>query len=258
MHDAAPVRRSLLSRSCHAVVFVLALVSEAAAQAQPLQQAPDTILVNGKLVVYDGAPAQALAVRDGKIAAIGNSSRIRALAASSTRIIDLGGRTVIPGLIDSHIHAIRAGLTYTTELDWTGLRTLAEALERIRVAARSRPKGSWLVVAGGWTDRQFTENRRPTQAEITAVAPDHHVYIQELYSRVLLDPGGADALGLAGVPELAARVTVERNKDGHPTGWLSADNRTISNLYDLLPRPTFAQQIAGTRAFFRALNALGI
>ena len=223
-----------------------------------MQRAPDTVLVNGKLVVYDGAPAQALAVRDGKIAAIGNSSDIRALAASSTRIIDLGGRTVIPGLIDSHIHAIRAGLTYTTELDWTGLRTLAEALERIRVAARSRPKGSWLVVAGGWTDRQFTENRRPTQAEITAVAPDHHVYIQELYSRVLLDPGGADALGLAGVPELAARVTVERNKDGHPTGWLSADNRTISDLYDLLPRPTFAQQIAGTRAFFRALNALGI
>ena len=223
-----------------------------------MQRAPDTVLVNGKLVVYDGAPAQALAVRDGKIAAIGNSSHIRALAGPSSRIIDLGGRTVIPGLIDSHIHAIRAGLTYTTELDWTGLRTLAEALERIRVAARSRPKGSWLVVAGGWTDRQFTENRRPTQAEITAVAPDHHVYIQELYSRVLLDPGGADALGLAGVPELAARVTVERNKDGHPTGWLSADNRTISDLYDLLPRPTFAQQIAGTRAFFRALNALGI
>jgi len=104
-----------------------------------MQRAPDTVLVNGKLVVYDGAPAQALAVRDGKIAAIGNSSDIRALAASSTRIIDLGGRTVIPGLIDSHIHAIRAGLTYTTELDWTGLRTLAEALERIRVAARSRP-----------------------------------------------------------------------------------------------------------------------
>ena len=142
MHDAAPVRRSLLSRSCHAVVFVLALVSKDAAQAQPLQDAPDTILINGKLVVYDGATAQALAVRDGKIAAIGNSSDIRALAASSTRIIDLGGRTVIPGLIDSHIHAIRAGLTYTSELDWTGLRTLAEALERIRSAAKSRPKGS--------------------------------------------------------------------------------------------------------------------
>src|SRR3954451_9825551 len=133
MHDAAPVRRSLLSRSCHAVVLVLALVSRDTAQAQPLQHAPDTILVNGKLVVYDGAPAQALAVRDGKIAAIRNSSDIRALAARSTRIIDLGGRTVIPGLIDSHIHAIRAGLTYTTELDWTGLLTLAEALERIRV-----------------------------------------------------------------------------------------------------------------------------
>src|SRR3954464_10073967 len=122
MHDAAPVRRSLLSRSCHAVVFVLALVSEAAAQAQPLQGAPDTVLVNGKIVVYDGAPAQALAVRDGKIAAIGDSPGIRALANPATRVIDLGGRTVIPGLIDSHIHAIRAGLSYTIEVHWFGVR----------------------------------------------------------------------------------------------------------------------------------------
>ena len=60
------------------------------------------------------------------------------------------------------------------------------------------------------------------------------------------------------MPDLAARLTVERDADGKPTGWLSGDNRTISDLFDRLPRPTFAQQIAGTRAFFRALNAVGI
>ena len=73
--------------------------------------AADTILLNGKIVTYDAAPAEALAVRDGRIAAIGRSADIRALAGPGTRVIDLGGRTVIPGLIDSHIHAIRAGLT---------------------------------------------------------------------------------------------------------------------------------------------------
>jgi predicted amidohydrolase YtcJ len=221
-------------------------------------QSADTILLDGKIVVYDGEPAQALAVRDGKIAAIGSSAEIRALAGPVTRVVDLGGRTVIPGLIDSHIHAIRAGLTYTTEVQWIGVRTLAGALDRIRDKARTTPKGAWLVVAGGWTDRQFAEDRRPTQSEIAAAAPDRHVYVQELYSRVLLDPGGYDALGIARNPDLAARVTIERDKDGRPTGWLTGDNRTISDLYNLLPRPTFAQKVEGTRAFFRALNAAGL
>ena len=258
MHYAASVIRVPVSRVRLVVVFLFALIANGAAHAQVPAQAPDTILVNGKLVVYDGAPAQALAVRNGKIAAIGNSSDIRALAGPATRVIDVGGRTVIPGLIDSHIHAIRAGLTYTTEVHWTGVRTLADALDRIRVAAQTAPKGSWLVVAGGWTDRQFSEDRRPTQAEIAAAAPDHHVYIQQLYIRVLLDPGGAGALGIARDPQLAARVTIERDKEGRPTGWLAGDNRTISDLYNLLPRPTFTQKIEGTRAFFRALNALGV
>src|SRR5258706_6600513 len=115
MHDAAPVRRGPVSRACTVAVFLFALSGIDAARAQIPAPAPDTILINGKLVVYDGAPAQALAVRDGKIAAIGDASSIRALAGTSTRVIDLGSRTVIPGLIDSHIHAIRAGFSYTTE-----------------------------------------------------------------------------------------------------------------------------------------------
>ena len=87
------------------------------------------------------APAQALAVRDGKIAAVGTTADIRALAGPNTRVIDLDGRTVIPGLIDSHIHAIRAGLTFTTEVHWIGVRTLADALDRIRAAAEKRAEG---------------------------------------------------------------------------------------------------------------------
>jgi predicted amidohydrolase YtcJ len=235
------------------VALVLALGAVARAQA------PDTILVNGKVVLYDADPAQALAVRDGRIAAVGSSADIGALAGAGTRVIDLGGRTVIPGLIDSHIHAIRAGLTYETEVHWIGVRTLAEGLDRLREKAKSAPKGSWLVVAGGWTERQFAEGRRPTQAEVIAAAPDHHVYVQQLYSRVLLSPGGAQALGFSTDAAVAAAgLAVEHDGEGRPTGWLTGDARAISNLFDRLPRPTMAQQIAGTRAFFRALNAVGL
>jgi predicted amidohydrolase YtcJ len=246
---AAPLRRA-----CTCLALLLSVAFAGAVQAQT----PDTILVNGKIVVYDAAPAEALAVRGDRIAAIGSTSDIRALASAGTRVIDLAGRTVIPGLIDSHIHAIRAGLTYTSEVHWIGVRSLAEALDRLRAAAKTAPKGSWLVVAGGWTERQFAEDRRPTQAEIVAAAPDHHLYVQLAYSRVLLSPGGYEALDIPRHDELVSRLTIERDAGGHPTGWLTGDARTISNLFDLLPRPTFAQKVEGMRAFFRVLNSVGL
>src|SRR5258705_7424733 len=104
MHDAAPVRRGRISRAYAVAVFLLALFGIDAARPQIPALAPDTILVNGELVVYDGAPAQALAVRDGRIAAIGDTPGIRALAGPSTRVSDLGGPTGMPRLIESHIH----------------------------------------------------------------------------------------------------------------------------------------------------------
>ena len=230
------------------------LVFAGAAQAQ----SADTILLGGKIVTFESAPVEALAVRGDRIVAVGRSADIRALAGPATRVIDLAGRTVIPGLIDSHIHAIRAGLTYTTEVHWIGARSLGEALDRLRATAQAAPKGSWLIVAGGWIETQFAERRRPTQAEIAAAAPDHHVYVQLLYSAVLLTEGGIGALGIANDTSLAPRLTIETGADGRPTGWIAADNRTISDLFDRLPRPGMEQQVAGTRAFFRTLNSLGI
>ncbi len=88
---------------------------------------------------------------------------MRALSGPTTRTVDAGGRTLIPGLIDSHM---RAALSYSTEVNWIGAGTIAEAMARIRTAAAHARPGGWLIVAGGWTEQQFAERRRPTVAEL--------------------------------------------------------------------------------------------
>src|SRR4051812_25552242 len=139
------------------------------AAAPAAAQAPDTILINGKILTVDQqfSTREALAIRDGRIVALDTSANIRKLAGRQTRVIDAQGRTVIPGLIDSHLHAIRAAQTFATEVNWIGAPTVADALARVRAAAQARP-GAWLIVARGWTEKQFRERRRPTPAELQA------------------------------------------------------------------------------------------
>lgn len=222
-------------------------------------QTADTILYNGKVVTLSaGGTAEAVAIADGKIIAVGRNADVRTMAGPNTRAIDVGGRTVIPGLIDSHMHAIRAALFYATEVNWIGTHTIPEAMERIRVKAQSAKPGEWLIVAGGWTPQQFAEKRRPTQAELAAAAPEHPVYIQLFYSNVLLSPAGMKALNISGDTDVPPRGKLERDAQGAPTGWISGDNPTISGLFDKLPLPTFAQSVDGTKQFFRELNRLGL
>src|SRR5690349_208658 len=128
-------------------LFPIAVACSACLLAQDL----DTILINGKIITGDASfsTKQALAVRDGKISALGTTAQIRKLAGARTKVIDLGGRTTIPGLIDSHMHAIRAASFFATETNWAGVPTLTEALDRIRQSARARPAGEWVIVGGG-------------------------------------------------------------------------------------------------------------
>src|SRR5437764_12259912 len=100
---------------------------------------------------------------------------MKKLAGDKATMVDLGGRTGIPGLTDGHIHGIRAALTFGTEVNWIGVPTLRQALEKVREAGKSQKPGSWIVVAGGWTEEQFEEKRRPTPVEVAAAAPDNPV-----------------------------------------------------------------------------------
>ncbi|SDJ39324.1 amidohydrolase [Variovorax sp. OV700] len=239
-------------RTFFAMAAATALLLPIGTQAQPA----DLVVTNAKIATLDAASstAQALAVREGRIVAVGGAGEMRAFSGPNTRTVDAGGRTLIPGLIDSHMHAVRAALSYSTEVNWIGAGTIAEAMARIRTAAsRARP-GGWLIVAGGWTEQQFAERRRPTMAELQEAAPEHPVYVQLFYEAVVMTPKSLEALG---VPAGTLPVGMKPAADGAP-GWMTGDIVGISALFDKLPKPTYADNVAGTRAFFSELNRLGI
>jgi predicted amidohydrolase YtcJ len=226
-------------------------------------QYADAIFVNGRIVTLDARSSvqKAMAVRDGRIVALSASAAgtdLQRWQAKKTRIVDLGGRTVVPGLVDSHIHAIRAALSYSTEVNWIGASSLEEALGRMRAAAKAAKPGEWLIVAGGWTPDQFREKRRPTQGELVAAAPDHPVYVQLFYSWAILTPKGLEALGLAEDKDVPAGGRLERDAENRPTGGVSGTQGTIIGLFAKLPKPTFEQQVDGTKKFFAELNRLGL
>ena len=240
----------------YALVFTTTfIVGSLTVQAQA--QAPDAILFNGKVSTLNAKAdtVQALAVREGRIQAVGSNVNIKKLAGKQTQLINLQGKTVIPGLIDSHIHAVRAALSYSTEVHWFGTQSIAQAMQRLKDAAAKAQPNTWLIVAGGWTEEQFAEKRRPTQAEIIAAAPNHLVYVQWMYGWALLNPAGMKALQINSDSDLAGGGKLVREAQGQYTGEIVGG---IVPLFDKLPLPTFEQKVDGTRKFFSELNRVGL
>jgi len=254
-------RLTLYNLSLRPIVLLPALLAAGLLQAENIT----TVLLNGKILTVDPkfSTAEAVAIRDGRIVATGPSTALRnsdlgKLAGKQGRLIDLEGRTVIPGLIDSHMHAIRAALSFSTEVNWIGARSLAEALDRIRAASHSMPPGAWLIVAGGWNVQQFRENRRPTEAELVAAAPENPVYVQLGYGWAVMTPKALEKLHIANDADLPAGGKLERDSDGKLTGGISGAQNAIIALFDRLPVPTPEQEVEGTKKFFRELNRLGL
>jgi predicted amidohydrolase YtcJ len=240
--------------------FVALIVAAMLAASPVAAQSPETVLVNGKVVTVDSqfSIRQAIAIRDGKITVTGSTADVQKLAGPATRVIDLQGRTVIPGLIDSHLHAIRAALSFSTEVNWIGAPSLTDALGRIRDAARTMKPGAWLIVAGGWNVQQFKENRRPTQAELVAVAPNNPVYVQLGYGWAMLTPLASKALNINSEADLPSGGRFEKDAGGKLTGAVTGGQGAIIALFDKLPRPGFDDQVEGTTRFFRELNRLAV
>jgi hypothetical protein len=221
-------------------------------------QNADTVLLNGKIVTVDNqfSIREALAIREGKIMGVGGNTEIKKLAGPKSRVIDLQGRTVIPGMIDNHMHATRAALSFSTEVNWIGASSLAEALGRVSDAAQKSKSGAWLIVATPpATAETFKEKRRPTQAELVAAAPNNPVYVQLGYGWAMMTPLAFKALNIRTDADLPRTAKMEKDTNGNPTGVVTGN---MVELFDRLPKPAFEQQVEGTKQFFRELNRLGL
>jgi len=229
------------------------------ARSLAVPQPADVVLRNGKVLTLDRnfSIKEAVAIKDGRFLAVGSDREMRLFAGPRTRIIDLGGRTVIPGLIDAQIYATEAGLNWEREIHWHDLRTLADGLKMIAKAAQSRPAGSWIIVAGGWTPAQFAEGRFPTLAELDAIAPDHPVYLQHLTEDALLNSAALRTVGITGKTVEPKGGRFERTAGGDLTGWLRG-MPAWRFAYAKIPKLSLERARHSLRACFGELNRFGV
>jgi len=226
------------------------------------QEQADVIVRNGRFATQDDyrSFASAVAIKGGRFLAVGTDAEVMAHKGDATQVVDVGGRTVIPGLNDSHLHIIRGGLNYNMELRWDGVPSLADALRMLQEQAQRTPPNQWVRVVGGWTEFQFAERRMPALDEINAVAPDTPVFVLHLYDRVLLNQAAVRACGYTKDTPDPPGGEVQRDKAGHPTGLLIAKPNAMI-LYSTLakgPKLPPEHQHNSTRHFMRELNRLGV
>src|ERR1700741_428346 len=254
-------RRNLLKAGATGAAWSLLGAGSLAARAQG-SEAPTIILKNGKVTTLDTEKpnASAVAITGGRFSAVGDEKDIMKLAGPKTRVIDLGGRRVIPGLMDGHTHPIRGGLSYNMELRWDGVPSLAEAMRMLREQARRTPAPQWVRVVGGFNEYQFAEKRMPTLKEINEAAPDTPVFILRLYDRALLNRAALRAAGFTKDSQEPPGGVIERDKNGEPTGMLIAKPNAFILYATLAKAPKLSpdDQINSTRHFMRELNRLGI
>lgn len=222
----------------------------------------DLILYNGKITHFDSTQQEvsAVAIQDGKFIAVGIDKEVLQFANTRTKLIDLKGKRVVPGINDSHIHLIRGGLNYNLELRWDGVPSLADALRMLREQVDRTPHPQWVRVVGGWSEFQFAERRMPTLAEINAIAPETPVFILHLYDRALLNAAALRAVGYTKDTPAPPGGTIERDSQGNPTGLLIASPNAMILYSTLAKGPTlpYEEQVNSTRHFMKELNRFGI
>lgn len=222
--------------------------------------AADLIVTDGLVLTQDPTRprAQAIAVKNGLIQAVGDNKAVLERRGTNTQVISAGGRTIIPGLNDSHQHPTRAGRFFATELRWDGLGSLERGLEMIREAAAKTPEGQWVRVIGGWSPFQFSEKRMPTPAELTEASPDTPVYVLFLYSQGFLNKKAVEVRGLSPETRAPFGTRYEFTEDGGAILHATPNPDLLYGSIGALPPMSAEDQALSTKHYYRELNRFGL
>jgi predicted amidohydrolase YtcJ len=232
-------------------------VSGAPASAQA-SGAPDLILAHGAVLTLDAddSVAQALAVREGRILALGDDATILALRDSHTRLIDLHGRAATPGLIDTHAHIAEGGLAELYSVVLSDAASVAEIVARVRERTAHLKPGEWLE-GQGWDEGKLSEHRYVHAADLDAVSPNNPVWLTHTTGHYGV--ANSYALRLAKITQQSRDPpagTIDRDPRGVPTGVLKESAQDL--VTTLIPPPTAEQRRRGILHILGTLHAEGI
>jgi predicted amidohydrolase YtcJ len=225
---------------------------------------PDLILFNGKVVTVDDrfTIAQGVAITGNRVVAVGTTQEMTRLAGPATRRIDLRGRTVIPGLIDNHMHLLRAASTWPLELRWDGVYSRKKAIELLRARAAEVGPGQWVFNIGGWATAQFADDPKPfTREELDRIAPDNPVALQESYYQVFLNSRALKAWSIeanAPDPQDFVKGTILRDAAGTPTGVIRGDIAATRPVAARLPKVAPDKLEAATKTMIMDMSRAGL
>ena len=230
-----------------------------------IQASPDAIYYNGKIITVDAnfSIVSAMAVKDGRIVATGTSEGIQKLGVEGSKLIDLKGRTVIPGLIDNHLHFMRDAVRWANEARIDGITNRAQALKIIREKAQALKPGEPLLVPGGSGELQFADHPGAfTREELDQVAPSNPVVLQKSYMAIYMNSLAAqESLSSKeannGFTSTNSAWRQRRGSGGVRESGLGmqAINRAIRQI---TPNLTEEETLSSIRSFCGALNAMGL
>ncbi len=255
-----PHRLSLSTLRCRRALGVLALLAFAVLvprQIAGAQRAPELIVTNARIHTVDDArpSAEALVVRNGRVAFVGGSSDALAMRGAATRVVDLRGRTVIPGMTDAHAHLYGLGVALTT-VDLVGTTSYDDVIARVVARARQLPAGRW-IRGRGWDQNDWSDTRFPTHDALSRAVPNHPVFLTRVDGHAALVNARAMRVAkLSATTRDPSGGRIERDTGGVPAGVLV--DRAMGFVGDRIPSASRAEIRAATLAAIAEANRWGL